>query len=112
VQFGNVPLAERFLAPTRQRPEAVELSRSGSVFALLSTAIAGGAANAQQAKPVDHAAPAATAPAKSADKMMLKGKWRASKLMGLDVYNEANEKLGDVNELILDKDGNVAACGD
>ena len=32
--------------------------------------------------------------------MMLKGKWRASKLMGLDVYNEANEKLGDVNELI------------
>ena len=41
--------------------------------------------------------------------MMLKGKWRASKLMGLDVYNEANEKLGDVNELILDKDGKVAA---
>ena len=41
--------------------------------------------------------------------MMLKGKWRASKLMGLDVYNEANEKLGDVNELILDKDGKVNA---
>jgi sporulation protein YlmC with PRC-barrel domain len=41
--------------------------------------------------------------------MMLKGKWRASKLMGLDVYNEANEKLGDVNELILDKDGKVSA---
>jgi sporulation protein YlmC with PRC-barrel domain len=41
--------------------------------------------------------------------MMLKGKWRASKLMGLDVYNEANEKLGDINELILDKDGKVSA---
>ena len=41
--------------------------------------------------------------------MMLKGKWRASKLMGLDVYNEANEKLGDINELILDKDGKVNA---
>jgi sporulation protein YlmC with PRC-barrel domain len=40
---------------------------------------------------------------------MLKSKWRASKLMGLDVYNEANEKLGDVNELILDKDGKVDA---
>ena len=50
--------------------------------------------------------PAATT---SSDKMMLKGKWRASKLMGLDVYNEANEKLGDVNELILDKDGKVNA---
>ena len=38
---------------------------------------------------------------------MLKGNWRASKLMGLDVYNEANEKLGDINELILDKNGKV-----
>jgi sporulation protein YlmC with PRC-barrel domain len=41
--------------------------------------------------------------------MMLKGNWRASKLMGLDVYSQANEKLGDVNELILDKDGKVSA---
>jgi hypothetical protein len=29
--------------------------------------------------------------------------------MGLDVHNQANEKLGDVNELILDKDGKVSA---
>ena len=29
--------------------------------------------------------------------------------MGLDVYNEANEKLGDVNELILGKNGKVNA---
>ena len=77
--------------------------------ALLSTAIVSGAAFAQQATPAERAAPAATAAAASSDKMMLKGKWRASKLMGLDVYNEANEKLGDVNELILDKDGKVAA---
>jgi sporulation protein YlmC with PRC-barrel domain len=41
--------------------------------------------------------------------MALKGNWRASKLMGLDVYNEGNEKLGDINELILDKNGKVAA---
>jgi sporulation protein YlmC with PRC-barrel domain len=78
--------------------------------ALLSTALAGGAAYAQSAQPTDRAAPAATtSPAASSDKMMLKGKWRASKLMGLDVYNEANEKLGDINELILDKDGKVNA---
>ncbi|MET0503556.1 MAG: PRC-barrel domain-containing protein [Candidatus Binatia bacterium] len=78
--------------------------------ALLSTAIAGGAAYAQTAQPADRAAPAATtSPASSSDKMMLKGKWRASKLMGLDVYNEANEKLGDINELILDADGKVHA---
>jgi sporulation protein YlmC with PRC-barrel domain len=77
--------------------------------ALLSTAIVSGAAYAQQATPAERAAPAATTAAASSDKMMLKGKWRASKLMGLDVYNEANEKLGDVNELILDKDGKVNA---
>jgi sporulation protein YlmC with PRC-barrel domain len=77
--------------------------------ALLGTAIVSGTAYAQQAQPADRAAPAATSAAASADKMMMKGKWRASKLMGLDVYNEANEKLGDVNELILDKDGKVAA---
>lgn len=79
-------------------------------IALLGTAIAGSSAYAQTAQPADRTAPAATAtPAASSDKMMLKGKWRASKLMGLDVYNEANEKLGDVNELILDKDGKVDA---
>jgi sporulation protein YlmC with PRC-barrel domain len=78
--------------------------------ALLGTAIASGAAYAQTAQPADRAAPAATtSPAASSDKMMLKGKWRASKLMGLDVYNEANEKLGDINELVLDKDGKVHA---
>jgi sporulation protein YlmC with PRC-barrel domain len=79
-------------------------------IALLGTAIATGAAYAQTAQPADRMAPAATAsPTAGVDKMMYKGKWRASKLMGLDIYNEANEKLGDVNELILDKDGKVAA---
>lgn len=33
--------------------------------------------------------------------------WRASKLMGLDVYNDQNEKLGDINEILLDRSGNV-----
>ena len=33
------------------------------------------------------------------------GEWRASKLAGVDVYNEANEKIGDINDVILDKAG-------
>jgi sporulation protein YlmC with PRC-barrel domain len=73
--------------------------------ALLSSAVFSVPAYAQTA---DRAAPAATT-AGSHEKMALKGNWRASKLMGLDVYNEANEKLGDVNELILDKNGKVSA---
>jgi sporulation protein YlmC with PRC-barrel domain len=78
-------------------------------IALVSTALVSSAAYSQTAQPADRAAPAATVRPASSEKMMLKGKWRASKLMGLDVYNEANEKLGDVNELILDKDGKVSA---
>jgi sporulation protein YlmC with PRC-barrel domain len=76
--------------------------------ALLSVAVIGGPAYAQTAQPADRAAPAAMN-SPSGSKMMLKGNWRASKLMGLDVYNEANEKLGDVNELILDKHGKINA---
>jgi sporulation protein YlmC with PRC-barrel domain len=33
------------------------------------------------------------------------GQWRASKLAGVNVYNESNEKIGDVNDVILDKSG-------
>ena len=36
------------------------------------------------------------------------GQWRASKLMGLDIYNEQNEKLGDINEILLDQSGKVS----
>jgi len=43
------------------------------------------------------------------EKMDLKATWRSSKLIGLDVYNRADEKLGDVNEILLDKDGKVRA---
>ena len=35
------------------------------------------------------------------------GQWRASKLVGVDVYNAANEKIGDINELIVDRSGQV-----
>ena len=76
--------------------------------ALLSAAVFSAPAYAQSPQPADKAAPAATS-AGAQEKMMLKGNWRASKLMGLDVYNEANEKLGDINELIVDKDGKINA---
>ena len=74
---------------------------------LLGTAIVSGAAYAQTAQPADRAATPAVTPAASSDKMLLKSKWRASKLIGLNVYNDKNEKLGDINELLLDKSGKV-----
>ena len=33
--------------------------------------------------------------------------WRASQLKGLNVYNDKNEKLGDINEILVDKSGKV-----
>jgi sporulation protein YlmC with PRC-barrel domain len=35
------------------------------------------------------------------------GEWRSSKLIGVDVYNEANEKIGSVEDLIIDKSSKV-----
>lgn len=35
--------------------------------------------------------------------------WRASKLEGLNVYNQDNEKIGDINEVLVDRQGRVEA---
>jgi sporulation protein YlmC with PRC-barrel domain len=37
------------------------------------------------------------------------GTWRASKVVGLSVYNENNESLGSINDLLTDKSGNIKA---
>ena len=49
-----------------------------------------------------------TATTDSGATMHREGEWRASKLVGVNVYNEANEKIGDINEIILDKSGKIA----
>jgi sporulation protein YlmC with PRC-barrel domain len=35
--------------------------------------------------------------------------WRASRMVGLKVYNDANEKVGDIAELIVDRSGKIEA---
>ena len=75
---------------------------------------------AQSSPPAPSAPPAQTPPmatpapaSKPADTMAAKpaasqaGQWRASKLVGLNVYNEQNEKLGDISEILLDRSGKV-----
>jgi sporulation protein YlmC with PRC-barrel domain len=54
------------------------------------------------------AATTTTAPA--ADTMSHTGQWRASKVVGLKIYNDSNESLGSVNDLLFDKDGKIAAA--
>ena len=38
------------------------------------------------------------------------GQWRASKLIGVNVYNQQNEKLGEVDALILSPNGQIAGA--
>jgi sporulation protein YlmC with PRC-barrel domain len=68
--------------------------------ALVTTALMTGAATAQTTTTTRTDANQAA--------MHRDGEWRASKLVGVNVYNEANEKIGDINEVILDKSGKVA----
>ncbi|WP_426408740.1 PRC-barrel domain-containing protein [Bradyrhizobium ganzhouense] len=35
------------------------------------------------------------------------GDWRASKMAGLKIYNDANENIGSINDLLMDKSGAV-----
>ena len=37
------------------------------------------------------------------------GTWRASKMVGLSVYNDKNESLGSINDLLTDKSGDIKA---
>ena len=43
------------------------------------------------------------------DTSSMKGNWRTSKLVGLSVYNDNNESLGSINDLLADKNGDIKA---
>jgi sporulation protein YlmC with PRC-barrel domain len=70
--------------------------------ALLTTALITGAASAQTS------AANKPATADSAVSTHREGEWRASKLVGVNVYNDNNDKIGDINDVILDNSGKVA----
>lgn len=40
----------------------------------------------------------------------LQGDWRTSKVVGLKVYNDQNEDIGSINDLLTDKSGNIKAA--
>jgi sporulation protein YlmC with PRC-barrel domain len=51
----------------------------------------------------------ATANNTMASEQSLRGDWRTSKIVGLDVYNDNNESIGSINDLLTDKSGNIKA---
>jgi sporulation protein YlmC with PRC-barrel domain len=72
---------------------------------LLATAIAV-PAFAQSNPPASTMTPAPSASMTTTNKVY-SNEWRASKLIGLNIYNDQNEKLGDISEILLDKSGKV-----
>lgn len=74
---------------------------------LLGSAMLASAAFAQSPAPTTTTAPAA-APVTASDSSF-NGNWRTSKVVGLSVYNDSNESLGSINDLLTDKSGNIKA---
>ena len=79
-------------------------------------AVTGVAASALLASVAFAQSPSATtdrattaAPAAASDTSSFKGSWRTSKLLGLNVYNDSNESLGSINDLLTDKNGDIKA---
>jgi sporulation protein YlmC with PRC-barrel domain len=52
--------------------------------------------------------PANMPPAAASDSSF-QGNWRASKVVGVSVYNDNNESLGSINDLLTDTTGNIKA---
>ncbi|WP_420103018.1 PRC-barrel domain-containing protein [Bosea sp. (in: a-proteobacteria)] len=81
------------------------------ILATLSATLLAGAAIAQTASPnppSSTTAPAASTTSKAGETNLTgQGKWRASKLMGVDIYGPDDKKVGDVTEVILDKTGKI-----
>jgi sporulation protein YlmC with PRC-barrel domain len=71
--------------------------------ALLASSLLSVPAFAQSAQKSDPSAAAAQTAAQT------QGTWRTSKMISLNVYNNNNEKIGDINELITDSSGKIDA---
>src|ERR1700753_766285 len=52
---------------------------------------------------------ASNMPPAAASDSTFRGDWRASKIIGLNVYNDNNENVGSINDLLTDKNGSIKA---
>ena len=75
---------------------------------IVGSALLATAAFAQSPSATTSTTTPAAAPAAASD-TTFNGNWRTSKVVGLNVYNEANESLGSINDLLTDKEGNIKA---
>jgi sporulation protein YlmC with PRC-barrel domain len=78
-----------------------------AVAGLAASALLASVAFAQQSPSATTDSATTAAPAAASDTSSFKGNWRSSKLVGLNVYNDSNESLGSISDLLTDKSGNI-----
>ena len=74
---------------------------------LIGTALASSPVLAQQSNAPAQQQSSSRAANQDRAMVLKQGEWRGSKLTGLTVYNNNDERVGDINELILGRDGKV-----
>ena len=82
--------------------------RAGFIIAAAASLMSS-AALAQQAQLQPGYAMGTTATATKWMTQEAAGQWRTSKMIGLNVFNNSNEKIGDIAELIIDRSGKLEA---
>jgi sporulation protein YlmC with PRC-barrel domain len=103
---GNTSPIGTFFADHFTTEDCFMFARSFTA-ALLGTTLLATAAFAQTPTTTPSTGTSMT-PSASASDTSAQGQWRASKLVGLNVYNQANESLGDINDLITDSQGKIS----
>jgi sporulation protein YlmC with PRC-barrel domain len=104
---------EIYCGPQMEESFMTKLNLKYGAATLAASALLLGTAIAQTTPPAPPAPPApaaqttpTTAPAAT---QQTSGQWRGSKLIGLDIYNNNNEKIGDVSEIITNANGQIEA---
>lgn len=94
----------KILAPLATTVAAAALFTAGAVAQTTPPKSNTTPAQTQTAPNTTTTAPATTA---ATPAQQSANQWRGSQLMGLDVYNNADENIGDINDVILGKDGRI-----
>src|SRR3954451_14155255 len=81
-----------------------------TIAGLAGTALLASIAFAQQPSTSTESTKSPTAASDtSSSPSSFQGNWRASKVVGLSVYNDKNESVGSINDLLTDKNGKITA---
>jgi sporulation protein YlmC with PRC-barrel domain len=108
MQKRNGWRAERF-SPDKFRSGRIQMFAKYITAALAGTALLATVASAQTPPATGERATTPSNAASTVSESSFRGDWRASKVVGLSVYNDSNESLGTINDLLMDKSGNIKA---